>query len=221
VACGSSGGSKSTPAVTTAPAAFATTTPKTFTAAGLRALDYATPLLRTGAPIAFLARTWKVKDSVFDDTGYTLRKQCGQKLPREIGATAGKGVQIVSTDNLVSLTTTADGFTDAATAQAAFDLAARAAAACVAWTNGPDHLVVTNSPVLPKRGDEAFFLTSRKVDTGLVVGDYMVRRGPFVFDLRYVIDGTASLAHDLAALGHVAGAASAPFLMWAAVKLQH
>lgn len=145
--------------------------------------------------------------------GFQLRNLCGQD---RVGPEAAEGAQfpLDDADETLSFTTSVQAFDSVEEAGTAFELSHSIAEQCdtfISESSG-NQFARAPEPGISESGDESFDLFARNTESGLLVGDHIVRQGQFVFDVRIIRLETSPYSD--AVLATLAEEASEKFLDW-------
>jgi len=145
--------------------------------------------------------------------GFQLRSLCGQD---RVGPEAAEGEQLPldDADETLSFTTSVQAFDSVEEAETAFELSNGIAEQCdtfISESSG-NQFARAPEPGISESGDESFDLFARNTESGLLVGDHIVRQGQFVFDVRIIRLSTSPYSD--AVLATLADEASEKFLDW-------
>jgi hypothetical protein len=181
----------------------------------VKALDYSGALFALDDLNGMLPGTYHSADEG-DMAGLKLRAQCGKDAP-EPGADAGSLLEIQDETPSFSVTTSVQGFGDAADAAAVFATLKEVTKTCTHYTTQGDTFERMPAPGVDSAGDDSFTFYARKPDTGLIAGDHFVLKGPFVFDVRWAISQNSAMNAGIS--GVVIEQAVGKFMGWAEDQL--
>jgi hypothetical protein len=177
-------------------------------------IDYESALLSVD-DLRFLTTDFAVVEAG-DAAETVIRDLCGQESQGGLAATAGAFRQMIGSNQSASVTPSVRAFDSEADAKTAFAVATAQAEACENVTDFVDAEGATfeplPSPLIQDAGDETVTLFARKTDTGLVVGDHLVRDGRFVYAIRFALSGTSPVTESIA--GTIATEGSRKFENW-------
>jgi hypothetical protein len=157
----------------------------------VKALDYSGALFAVDDLNGIAPGAYHTADEA-DMAGLRLRSQCNKDTP-DPGADAGSLLELQDEVPSLSATTSVHAFADQADAAAVFGTVKEIAQTCASYETQGDTFERISTPGIQPAGDDSFSLFVRKTDTGLLVADHFVLRGPFVFDFRWAIDRSAAI----------------------------
>jgi hypothetical protein len=143
--------------------------------------------------------TGDMKDSV-------IRGVCGRE-GTGLGAEAGEFAEIQDAGTTMSITTSVQEFASEADAETAFAVTRSQADVCENVTTYEDQggtFRPLETPPIVRGGEDEVTVLGEKTDTGLVVGDHFVRAGPYVFDIRFAVAGSANVLNSVGAIADTA-----------------